>query len=315
MRTRRGIMTVKRFENVAAVIGALTLLWTAAALAKTTPAEKCEAAKLRAAAKYAACRRGAEKTAVLKAVAPEYGKCDLKYTTAWSKADTKYGVACLTPGDQGPVQAAITDDTDDLRSHLDGGPLESGAQPLQTGQTQCDQGAGTLGTCPGFPAGQDAALANGASRQYVDNGDGTITDLKTGLMWEKQSRDGTVNDYSYTYTWYNALATKIAALNTMNSGAGFANHTDWRLPNRFELETLVDLGRVVTPAIDPAFNTGCVASCTVTSCSCTQSGLYWSSTTYQDTPTDAWFVFFLDGYVGSNPKSSNYYVRAVRGGS
>ena len=69
-------MTVRRLEDIAAVIGALTLLWTAVALAKTTPAEKCEAAKLSAAEKYGACRLGAEKTAVLKAIAPDYSKCD-----------------------------------------------------------------------------------------------------------------------------------------------------------------------------------------------------------------------------------------------
>jgi hypothetical protein len=307
-------MTVRRLENIAAVIGAVTLLWTAVALAGATPAEKCEAAKLSAAEKYAACRLGAEKTAVLKAVAPDYSKCDAKYTTAWGKAETKYGVACLTTGDQGPVQATITDDTDDLRAHLDGGPLEGGAQPLQTGQTQCDQGTGTLGACPGSPLGQDAALSNGAARQYVDNGDGTVTDMKTGLMWEKLSQDGSIHDYNTFYSWYTAFTTKIATLNTMNSGAGFANHTDWRLPNRFELETLVDLGRV-NPAIDPAFNTSCAASCTVTTCSCTQSGSYWSSTTYQNYPTFAWLVSFYDGLVNTSDKSGSTYVRAVRGGS
>src|SRR5262249_42743008 len=93
----------------------------------------------------------------------------------------------------------------------------------------------------------------------------------------------------------------------------FAGHTDWRLPNQFELLSLSDLGRV-NPAIDPAFNTSCSAGCTVTSCSCTQ-GQYWSSTTYQANPSNAWLVAYYDGYPFPDSKSSLFNVRAVRGGS
>lgn len=50
----------------------------------------------------------------------------------------------------------------------------------------CDQGSGALGACPGVPAGQDGWLQKGLARSYTDNGDGTITDNKTGLMWEKK---------------------------------------------------------------------------------------------------------------------------------
>ena len=172
------------------------------------------------------------------------------------------------------------------------------------------------------------SLQKGTTRSYTEPStpDGTITDSQTGLMWEKLSRDGTIHDCTNVYTWYAALATKIAGLNTMKGGAGFANHTDWRLPNlkelasnlflpnRFELETLVDL-EPGGPSIDPAFNSDCVPGCTVLTCSCTQSAYYWSSTTYQFTPNLAWFVYFLDGSVFSGTKSNFGYVRAVRGGS
>ena len=287
------------------------MLWAAVALAGVTPAEKCEAAKLSAAGKYGACRLGAEKKAVLAGTAADYTKCDTKYMAAWDKAETKYGGACPTSGDQGPVQTAITDDTGDLRSHLDGGPLEGGAQPLQTGQTQCDQGAGTLGACPGSPTGQDGALFNGAARQYVDNSDGTVTDTKTGLTWEKLSQDGSIHDYTNTYAWHSAFTTKIAAL---NAGSGFAGHTDWRLPNVNALQSIVNYA-TSNPAVDAVFNTSCAASCTVTTCSCTQSDLYWSSTTSQYVPSSAWHVFFLRGYMVYSGKGGMLYVRAVRGGS
>ena len=189
---------------------------------------------------------------------------------------------------------------------------------LETGQTQCDQGKGTLGACPGSPAGQDGAVLAGAARSYTDNGDGTVTDNVTGLMWEKLSNDGTIHDKSTLYSWYTAFTKKIAAL---NGGGGFAGHTDWRLPNSFELHSLTDLGRV-SPAIDPAFNTSCAPSCTVTTCSCTQPDVYWSSTTYQDDPSQAWLVDFSDGYVAENDlitgrgkTDARASVRAVRGGS
>ena len=74
------------------------------------------------------------------------------------------------------------------------------------------------------------------------------------------------------------------------------------------------------PAVESAFNTNCVAGCTVTTCSCTQSVAcsYWSSTTFQGFPTLAWEVFFAQGGVGGGLNKSGLggeaCARAVRGG-
>ena len=89
---------------------------------------------------------------------------------------------------------------------------------------------------------------------------------------------------------------------------------DWRIPNSFELESIVKLQNDL-PAVDTVFNIGCVQSCTVTSCSCTLFNAYWSSTTFAASPYYAWVVTFGYGYLFYFDKGDYYYVRAVRGGS
>ena len=122
-----------------------------------------------------------------------------------------------------------------------------------------------------------------------DNHDGTVTDERTGLMWEQGL-------CPRRYTWADATKVRIAELNV----AALGGHTDWRLPTRAELVSLVDDTRY-DPAIDPLF------SC--------QSNDYWSATTYQFNPSYAWYVYFYDGYVYAGSKGGTDYVRGVRGGS
>ncbi len=102
----------------------------------------------------------------------------------------------------------------------------------------------------------------------------------------------------------------IAGLNT----ASFAGHGDWRLPNVKELQSIVNYQNGF-PSVSAAFNTGCVASCTVLTSSCTYPANYWSSSTIAPSPTRAWYVRFEWGDVFFDAdKSINLWVRAVRGG-
>ena len=119
---------------------------------------------------------------------------------------------------------------------------------------------------------------------FKDNGDGTITDQRTGLMWQKDTAPG-------TYSWQDALE--------YCEKLDLAGHTDWRLPTICELLSIVDYGRC-DPAIDLVF--GAVSS------------WYWSSSTDVSNPHRAWYVSFLHGLVLYGTKTCAGFVRAVRGG-
>jgi hypothetical protein len=178
---------------------------------------------------------------------------------------------------------------------------------LETGQTSCWDVDGNVVPCAG--SGQDGEVRAGAALSYTDNGDGTVTDDNTGLVWEKLSDDGGVHDKDNLLTWGNAFV-HIATLNA----AHFAGHTDWRLPNVNELRSIVNYG-AQSPAVSSVFDIGCTPQCTVLDCSCTTASFYWASTTDQSLPTYAWGVNFFQGAVFSNIKLSDGFVRAVRGGS
>ena len=179
------------------------------------------------------------------------------------------------------------------------------AKPLQTGQVRCWNADGVEVPCAG--TGQDGELQKGVPRSLVDNGDGTLTDSATGLMWEKLSRDGSLHDATIPYSWEEALGVKVAGLNAER----FAGHRDWRLPSLAELYSLVDPS-TSNPAAPSLLQQGCTPGCSVTQCSCIQFYDYWTSTTHHGDPRAAWTVMFAGGELGRNPKQSRYYARAVR---
>ncbi len=140
---------------------------------------------------------------------------------------------------------------------------------------------------------------DGPALAYQDNPDGTITDLNTGLMWEKKvAGSGCLHCVGDTYTWAYATTTWINDVNN----AGFAGFNDWRLANVMELHSIVDYGRV-NPSIDPAFGP-------------TTASNYWSSTAAVINPAAAWSVAFNfgGGGVSGTLQSGTRGVRAVRGG-
>jgi hypothetical protein len=192
-----------------------------------------------------------------------------------------------------------------------------------------------------YAAGDDGDLKKGAPLSYTDNGDGTITDNNTLLVWEAKTGcggGGSATNLHAGDNWYpwrghcsmsfafcgtdadcssgtcNAsdgqgtgmtIFKWVAALN----GANFAGHNDWRIPNVKELQSIVDYGNS-DPAVASAFSSGS-SSCTV---SVASSAGYWSSTATTNS-SYAWYINFNIGVVYVDFKTTGYYVRAVRGGS
>jgi hypothetical protein len=290
-------------------MAAVSLLGHAALAA--TPGQKCESDKNKEAAKYVECLQKAAAKLALDGDETKHAravqKCSVKYRAKWPVIEAKAGGTCPSNGDQTPVAQYLDTVSADLSSAIAGGALADHGHRLKTGQTTCLDGTGQPISCAG--SGQDGELQKGIDRFYVDNGNGTITDTRTGLMWEKLSDDGTVHDKDWEYLWTEALATKIAQLNQ----ARFAGYDDWRLPNVNELLTLVNYG-VGVPAISSAFDTGCTAGCNVFTCSCTRR-YYWSSTSSAAEPHRAWVVNFFGSTYVATKGGAFHNVRAVRGGS
>ncbi len=175
----------------------------------------------------------------------------------------------------------------------------SGDVAIAAGKAGGSGGGGLLktGQTTSYRTGDDGTYRTGTAFSYqtsdpAANGEIVTSDNVTGLMW---AADGTgAGCYSGgTRTWTQAIDWAV--------GLSFAGQTDWRLPNRRELESIVDSGRHI-PAINTVYFLNTVPA------------YYWSSTTDDSNTSRAWDVDFYDGNVNGSGKTSNGYVRAVRGG-
>ena len=185
----------------------------------------------------------------------------------------------------------------------------------------------------------------GLGSRFTDNGDGTVTDALTTLVWEKKDNLDSTVDYSdphdadNTYTWSSGPSSSVEdgtvfttsfspavpgfLTNSMTSlnVAGFAGASGWRLPTLAELQTIV----LDFPCTKKSVSCDCVVSPCIPSTfgpppphgfGPTQPSQYWSSTSYLPYSRNAWSVSFDDGSVTAVFlfKNAGVYVRAVRGG-
>ncbi len=149
------------------------------------------------------------------------------------------------------------------------------------------------GHIKGYPTGMPAYVrcVRGdiyGANDFANNGDGTVSDLATGLMWQ-QADDGVGRD------WQDALA--------YAEGLDLASYDDWRLPNAKELQSIVDYTGNY-PALDPAFFDTVDAD-----------GWFWTSTSAYFSPVDtgryyAWYVAF--GYATGSDGNDLHGAGAVR---
>ncbi|WP_130472446.1 DUF1566 domain-containing protein, partial [Candidatus Magnetaquicoccus inordinatus] len=171
----------------------------------------------------------------------------------------------------------------------------------------------------------DGALQKGVAwpaPRFSDQGDGSVIDLLTGLTWMKNAKC-----WGISMSWTDAL-NKIADLNNdlTNKNCSVApvylgSKSDWRLPSRSELESLLDMGSNTTllpPAIPPVMPALPLAHpfSNVTPVDETwphTDDAYWSSSTAQDAQ-NGWTIQFSMGEIRSENKTSSYHVWPVRGG-
>ncbi|MCI0634805.1 MAG: DUF1566 domain-containing protein, partial [Actinobacteria bacterium] len=170
-----------------------------------------------------------------------------------------------------------------------------------------ESGLGLEVSSPPAPAGKASRLCDVEPdpARFVDLGDGTVMDRSTGLMWQRcpagftldaaatpgdLGDDRCVGSGSVTPIWQEALLLAVADAT--------AGHSDWRLPNAKELDSIVELGCHM-PAIEPDPFPD------------TPSKPFWTSTPAR-TATAAMAVSFASGAIAPEEKSSAAYVRLVR---
>jgi hypothetical protein len=337
-----------RFPYRPLAVAIVGMLLGASAAHAADPVLQCQSAKNKAAGSYATCRQKAEANLASKGDTAKYataiGKCEAKFSSAWQKAEAKAaskGVACLDGAPTAPPFKAVIDrHTDTVAAALGGGPAAGCGNGFVEAGEQCDANNLNGASCvsQGFAYGTLQCSASCTfdttgclAVRFTDNGDGTISDALTGLMWEKKGHfdatpvvcasagacpDPHDADNEYTYSADNptgppgTLFTVLLA--QLNAGGGFAGHTDWRVPTRAELQGLVDYADATNPTVLAEFDTGCSASCDGLACGCTAPGRTWTNDLVPSITGNAWVVEFGDGSVLNDTRDTTYNARAVR---
>lgn len=143
-----------------------------------------------------------------------------------------------------------------------------------------------------------------------------VLDNVTGLIWEVKSPEGSglSQDSGFTYSWYSEIFTSYSSedLGECDSNCDTDSYIeklnrkklcgfdDWRLPNKIELQDLVNYSQS-QPSIDRQLFPN------------TKGGFYWTSNIDADDKNSIWSVDFGNGRVAGGLSSEPRFIRAVRG--
>ncbi len=167
-----------------------------------------------------------------------------------------------------------------------------------TGQTKCYDNFGEI-NCPEDENasffGQDAHYS-GSHPSYWKNDTNTVTDFNTNLIWQQNTADldhnGLINNTD-TRNWQDAVS--------YCAGLTFADNSNWRLPTKNELQSIIDYGISEPENAQPTINA------TFSS----QSSGYWSATSFVGNSGFAWMIDFENGHDQRDEKTNKYYIRCV----
>ncbi len=144
-------------------------------------------------------------------------------------------------------------------------------------------------------AGNAFATPTTPTSDFIDNRDGTVTHKTTGLTWMR---------CALGQTWTGSACSGTASTYTYDQAVAltgtFAGHSDWRLPNIAELQTIVERENY-----NPANNTAMFPNTPT-------SNSFWSSSPIVGSTSDVWDVTFYDGSLFFNGRGGSLSVRLVR---
>ena len=146
-----------------------------------------------------------------------------------------------------------------------------------------------------------------------------VEDRGSKLVWEVKKNDGGIRDRDYSYSWFSEInGEKIGVSNGGRCKGGVScdtsgyaramneqklcGYSDWRLPTRKELETLVEFTENPKEAtINKTYFPEAVPS------------WYWTSSENPQREGYAWYVLFRNGVALNDLKERPKHIRLVRG--
>jgi hypothetical protein len=203
-------------------------------------------------------------------------------------------------------QDVDANDVSNFLSSVGRSPFFNPCPLCQDSLCPCSSTVPKTGQTTSYATGDDGDLEKGLiwpNPRFTDNLDGTITDNLTNLIWLKDA------NYFGQRTWNNALSDCNGLADPACGLSDDSDAGDWRLPNRFELESLFDV-EYYNPALPDTAGTGQWSE--GDPFTNLQLHVYWSSTTFAYSTAYAWLVWMVPGDSSTYVKANPNYVWPVR---